>query len=225
MKKNLTLVITSMFILGLIGFVFAAAETDDTGPMHDDIIAAGGQGIGSQADSLGDGIGGVNQGEGTETQEKVQLREGNYSGEGGEQIQVQEKANNQIELQVGNSKAQTALKLNSMQVDGTAKFDVTLSNGRNAEIKVMPDAASEKALEQLKLGACSEDNDCSIELKEVGSGEDVKAAYEIKVQKQSKVLGLFGVKMNVQAQVDAETGEVIQSKKPWWAFLASESEE
>lgn len=25
-----------------------------------------------------------------------------------------------------------------------------------------------------------------------------------------------------EAQIDAETGEVIQTKKPWWAFLASE---
>jgi hypothetical protein len=31
--------------------------------------------------------------------------------------------------------------------------------------------------------------------------------------------------MQVQAQVDAENGEVIQTHKPWWAFLASESEE
>ena len=28
--------------------------------------------------------------------------------------------------------------------------------------------------------------------------------------------------MDVEAQVDAESGEVIQTKKPWWAFLASE---
>jgi hypothetical protein len=31
--------------------------------------------------------------------------------------------------------------------------------------------------------------------------------------------------MQVSAQVDAENGEVIAVKKPWWAFLASESEE
>jgi hypothetical protein len=31
--------------------------------------------------------------------------------------------------------------------------------------------------------------------------------------------------MQVQAQVDAENGDVILAKKPWWAFLATESEE
>ena len=89
----------------------------------------------------------------------------------------------------------------------------------------MPDTASERALERLQLKTCSEENGCSIELKEVGQGDQVKAAYEVQVQKQAKVLGLFKTKMQVQAQVDAENGEVISAKKPWWAFLASESEE
>jgi len=31
--------------------------------------------------------------------------------------------------------------------------------------------------------------------------------------------------MDVSAQIDAETGEIIRVKKPWWAFLASEPEE
>jgi len=52
----------------------------------------------------------------------------------------------------------------------------------------------------------------------------MKLAYEVKTQRRSKFLGLFGVRMNVEAQVDAESGEVIRVKKPWWAFLASEPE-
>ncbi len=39
------------------------------------------------------------------------------------------------------------------------------------------------------------------------------------------IFGLFNVKMNVQAQVDAETGELVRVNSPWWAFLASEAEE
>jgi len=63
---------------------------------------------------------------------------------------------------------------------------------------------------------------CTIELKEVGQGEQVKLAYEVKAQKEAKILGMFKTKMGVAAQVDAQTGEVINSNKPWWAFLASE---
>ncbi len=102
-------------------------------------------------------------------------------------------------------------------------FNAKLSNGKNAEIKVMPNAASETALERLRLKSC--DEDCTIELKEVSSGGQVRAAYEIKTQRSSKVFGMFNAKMDVEAQVDAETGELIKTNKPWWAFLASEAEE
>ena len=89
----------------------------------------------------------------------------------------------------------------------------------------MPDTASETALARLRLKVCSEENECQIELKEVGQGEQVKAAYEMNIQRQSKFLGLFQTRMQVQAQVDAETGEIVRVKKPWWAFLASEPAE
>jgi hypothetical protein len=102
------------------------------------------------------------------------------------------------------------------------RLQVKLSNGQNSEVKVMPNTASKTALERLQLKNCNSENNCSIELKEVGQGEKVKAAYEVKVQKEAKILGLFKTKMQVQAQVDAENGEVIQTNKPWWAFLASE---
>jgi hypothetical protein len=84
-----------------------------------------------------------------------------------------------------------------------------LSNGRNAEIKVMPETASQRALEVLGT-KCQ--NNCSIELKEVGKDNSTKLAYELKEQAEVKVFGLFKARMNVQAQIDAETGEVIQSK-------------
>jgi hypothetical protein len=35
------------------------------------------------------------------------------------------------------------------------------------------------------------------------------------------MFGLFKVKGKVTAEVDAETGEVISVKKPWWSFMAS----
>jgi len=110
-------------------------------------------------------------------------------------------------------------------VQNKTKLSATLSNGKNAEIKVMPNTASEKALERVRLKVCSEENECKIELKETGSGEQTKLAYELKTQRQSKVFGLFKAKMQVQVQVNAENGEVIKVKKPWWAFLASEPAE
>jgi hypothetical protein len=97
-----------------------------------------------------------------------------------------------------------------------------LSNGINAYVKVMPEVASETALERLRLKVCNESNNCTIELKEVGYGNQTKLAYELKAQKESKVFFMFKKKMQVEAQVDAESGEVIREHKPWWAFLADE---
>jgi len=166
-----------------------------------------------------------NQSEDTQIQTQNRVKSGSYTNENGKQIQVQEQANNRIQLKSGDMSAQTSMQMTQEQTQAGTKLQVKLSNGKDAEVKVMPDTASEKALESLKLNVCSEENECQIELKEVGQGEQVRAAYEIQVQKQAKILGLFRTKMQVQAQVDAENGEVIQSNKPWWAFLASESEE
>lgn len=156
---------------------------------------------------------------------QTKLNAGTYTTENGKQLQVEEKANNKIQLKSGATQAQTSMEMVQEQTQEGTKLQVKLSNGKNAEVKIMPDTASEKALEQLRVRVCSEENDCQIELKEVGTGESTKAVYELKLQKQAKFLGLFKTKMQVQAQVDAENGEVIQTKKPWWAFLASESEE
>jgi hypothetical protein len=99
-----------------------------------------------------------------------------------------------------------------------------LSNGQTKEIKIMPDVASQRALERLRLRTCSEEN-CTIELKEVEGKKDKQLAYELQAERHSRILGMFRKKMQVKAQVDAETGELIRVKKPWWAFLASEPEE
>lgn len=86
-----------------------------------------------------------------------------------------------------------------------------LSNGRNAEIKIMPETASATAIE--RLGELN----FTVQLKEVGND---KVAYELTGNKQGKFLGIFKIIAKVQAQVDAETGKV-KVIKPWWSFLAS----
>ena len=209
MKKILTLIV-SLLILSSVSFVLAqVGPGDGTGSEHDTIMAAGGQ---EGSPTAGEGIG-------------VKIMAGNYVGTGGQQIHVQEMANNRLQLNVDGVEVDCDCELKQEMVQNRTKLSIGLSNGQNSEIKVMPNAASETALQRLRLKTCSEENNCSIELKEVAQGNQIKAAYEIKTQRESKVLGLFRARMNVQAQVDAETGEVIRTNKPWWAFLASEPEE
>jgi len=168
---------------------------------------------------------GTGQGEESNLQNQQTVQTGNYENEAGQQMRIQQQTNNQIQLRVNNVSANCGLNLTQKQVQDKTKLETKLSNGRNAEIKVMPDTASEKALARLRLKNCVEEEGCNIELKEVGSGQQAKLAYELKTQRQSKVLGLFNARMQVQAQVDAETGELIRIKKPWWAFIASEPAE
>jgi hypothetical protein len=98
---------------------------------------------------------------------------------------------------------------------------VTLSNGRFAYIRILPETASVRA--QQNLNASCQNNNCSIELKEVGSEENKTIAYEVTVQKESRIFGLINKKMNIKADVDSQTGNVISVRRPWWSFVAVES--
>jgi hypothetical protein len=155
-------------------------------------------------------------------QTRTQIQNGSLTTQSGKQVQVQTQSDNKIQLKSGNAEAQTSMKMTQEQTATGTKLQVQLSNGKNAEVKIMPDTASEKALERLRLKTCTAEAGCSIELKEVGNGEQIKAAYEVKTQANAKFLGLFKTKVQVQAQVDAETGEVIKTSKPWWAKITAE---
>jgi hypothetical protein len=157
--------------------------------------------------------------------QKIKLQSGEHIAEGGQHVMIKQEANSQLRLEVGGKSAVSSISIDQESVDGKTKFHAQLSNGKNAEIKIMPDAASEHALEKLRLRVCSEENGCSIELKEIGEGEGLRAAYEVQVERHSRILGIFAKKMQVRAQIDAENGEVVNVDKPWWAFLAMEPAE
>ena len=200
-KAILGFVLASVLLLGL-AMVSAQGLQDGTGVYHDEIVAAGGQ---NGTPVVGEGL-------------QVQAGE-TYMAQNGEQVQVQQGEGNRLRLKVRDAEAHTDLEVTS---EGQ-KLRAKLSNGRNAEIKIMPDTASERALQRLRIKNCS--GNCTIELKQVGEGEQARLAYEVQTERHSRVLGLFKAKMQVQAQVDAETGELIRVGKPWWAFLAVEPEE
>jgi hypothetical protein len=205
--NNKILSVFMLFILGFVGFAIALPGNGLNEPMP---YGTGGENMASQ------------------NQEMIQTRvqEGTHMGEGGQMFQVQTQANNQVRLEAGGIEAKCfGCNLTQEMVGEMTKLSVQMSNGKNAEVKVMPDTASETALERLRLKTCSEENNCSIELKEVGKNEEMKLAYELKTERNSRVFGMFKTKMNVRAQVDAETGELLKVKKPWWAFLASEPAE
>jgi len=209
-KMNKTILSVMVFAtIALMSLVCVSAEVgaqDGTGPYHDSVIAAGGQD--GEGEGTGEGIGA-----------KIMAQEGELNFAGGKMSMS--RVGNMFRLQSGEVNADCPCEM--YQNEEQTRLYARLSNGQDAEVKVMPNTASQTALNKLRLKNC--DGECNIELREVGNGDQTKMAYELKTQRQSKVLGLFGAKMQVQAQVDAETGEIIRTQKPWWAFLATEPEE
>lgn len=138
----------------------------------------------------------------------------------GKSLRVESAENNSEDIIVGNVRAKVRLNLSSEEFENKTILKALMSNGRFAEVKILPDRASETAQERLR--AKCEERNCTFELKEVGTGNQTRLAYEMSAEKEARLFLLFKNKMEVKAQVDAETGEIISVKKPWWAFLASE---
>jgi len=183
---------------------------NETGPYHDEMIAKGGQG---KAPTF------IPEAK----NQRIKMR--NYTGKAGQRIQIQRGTQNKIRLMANGISADCDCNLTQEQIQNKTKLEVKLSNGKNAEIKIMPNTASKTALQKLRLKNCNESNNCSIELKEIKQNNKVQAAYEMQVQKHARILGIFQAKMQNKIQINAENGEIINIKKPWWAFLATESTE
>lgn len=84
----------------------------------------------------------------------------------------------------------------------------------NQEIKIMPDAASQVAVE--RLGGL----DFKIELKDVGSAANPKPIYAIQARRPVRILGLIPVGLPLRLEINAETGVTTSVVTPWWNFLA-----
>jgi hypothetical protein len=155
---------------------------------------------------------------------RARIQSENYSANG---TQLRTEIRNNIRLKVENISIRHDFNISEETEGNKTTLRAKLSNGRNAEIKVMPNRASENALARLRLKICNQSQNCSIELKEVGQREENKTrlAYEVQSERNFRILGLFKARARVMAQVDAETGDIVQVKKPWWAFLAAEPEE
>lgn len=208
--KLLMLLVISVLAIGLV-----SSENTDVSGVYNKINGTQ-TNVNLQTQNLGDG---------TQLQNQVKVQTGSYESANGEQMQIQNE--NQFRLQVGGVEAKSNMNVSSEydSIQNKTRLMIQLSNGKNTEIKIMPNTASERALERLRLKVCSFENNCVIELKEVGSDNDKQLAYELQVERHSRIMGLFPAKMQVKAQISAENGEVIRIEKPWWAFIATESAE
>ncbi len=134
---------------------------------------------------------------------------------------VEYHVNVRVETKTKDDDSQIKIKVRDVEINSGVDFEkdgnslkAVLSNGNKAEVKIMPDSASARAIEKL------ETKGLSIQLKEVGEGNDLSVVYEAKGNKTVKFLGLFKVRAEVEAVISAENGEILRLEKPWWYFLA-----
>ncbi len=225
MKKIVLGLIVGILLAGFIGLVVAEQGNSDSEIQGNAVLAGNSAGNSGNKDEVA--------GAGLNLRDKLKIGvEKEVENQIGNRIKLKLMKNNKIRLRARNVSADCDCELIQEQVQNKTKLKVKLKNGRNAEIKIMPNVASETALQRLRLKVCNESNNCSIELKEVAlkrkAGNETNAtrlAYEMQIQRHSKLIWLFRKKMQIKTEIDAETGEIISVKKPWWAFLARESEE
>lgn len=110
-------------------------------------------------------------------------------------------------VQVKNSNASTQVQLYKSD---EGKVYGVFRNNETKEI-ILPDEVQERIEERLRERVHL--NNTNITLNEDGQ-------YEIQAQKKARLLWIIPVQERVQAQVDAETGEILQTRTSWWGFLA-----
>jgi len=130
------------------------------------------------------------------------------------------------EIHIGDQKVKTKIEFDSENEyeEGLSNYITTLSNDRKAEIKIMPNLAYQTALEKLTSENYSISN-YTVELKEVGSGNETRLIYKIQAKTPAKLFGFVKTKVKVSTNIDAETGEVLDVQKSWWSFFTFLSED
>ena len=116
---------------------------------------------------------------------------------------------------------QIKIKVRDVEIDSDVELEAEgdllkakLSNGNKQDVKIMPDTASDTAIETLQMKGLN------VELKEVGEGNDLSVVYEAEGNKTVKFLGLFKVRAQVRAMISAENGEILRLEQPWWYAFA-----
>jgi len=184
------------------------AEIDDSGTESEDSP------IESETSTSNGNSGSTNSGSGVSKETSTQVFLNNEGEEIEVTVRIETKERNGETYQKIKVRGYEAISESEVESEG-GKLKFKLSNGNNQEIKVMPDSASETAIEKLE----SKKN-LSVRLKETGEGNNLSVVYEAKDNQTVKFLGLFKVRTQLTAVISAENGEILRLEKPWWHFLA-----
>jgi len=228
MKKVLLFFIIGILLISMIGTVYAKKDKTDTSITSSDSgDASSSTGDSSSSDTK------TNKG-----QDKKTTSSGDSSSVSGmgssnkktketqtitllDENQRQYEVTVRVETKERNGEEQVKIKVRGIEINSEVEVEqeggllkAKLSNGNKQSIKIMPDTASETAIERLKTKGIE------VQLKEVGEGNNLSVVYEVDGNKTVKFLGLFKVRAQIQAIISPENGEILRLEQPWWYFLA-----
>ena len=126
----------------------------------------------------------------------------------GRTLMIQAGESNNTIIQIKSVNASTQVQLYKSE-DG--KLYGTFGN--NTTEIILPDQIQEMLMNQTRARL----QNATLNLTEDGT-------YLVQARKQAKLFWVFSVQEKVNAEVDAETGEVTQTRNSWWGFLAKDVE-
>lgn len=97
---------------------------------------------------------------------------------------------------------------------------IELSSGERRESETTAAEAKESASAQMG----TECNDCTVQIVEVRSENQERVAYKVQDTYRARFLAIFPVDAKISAYVDAETGQVIDTRKSLVAILSTRVE-
>jgi len=87
-------------------------------------------------------------------------------------------------------------------------------NDETKIIKILPDGVKEKIRQRTRA-----------RLEEHNITLDEDGIYQVQVRKRARLFFILPVREKVRAQINSETGEIIQIRNSWWGFLARDIKE
>ena len=110
---------------------------------------------------------------------------------------------------------------NQNQLQTNYQNQYQLSDGEFITANLDREQAQEKVRakiqQRFKIQNCSCENIQVVELQNVQN--QTRIAYQVIEDQEGKIFGLFKKKIQIMANVDIETGEVISIKQPWYMWM------
>ena len=117
-------------------------------------------------------------------------------------------------IQVKGVEAITKISIREETRGNITLLKAKLSTGTEQDIIVQPDEALQTALNEI-----GSTNNITFEITEFVKGNVRKAVFSAKAKKPGKFLGIFNTQIDLETLIDTETGKIIKTNRPWWAFL------